>query len=569
MRSHRFSRIIAILAATLLVVTGLFGAHVAIEHLAHDHGNAPQPRTEVAGVTTERSAIDFGSLGVQPLAPVIAMTPTRTARGYWLLSADGGVFTFGDAKFAGTTFGLGLQAPVVDIVAGKRGYWLISTDGGVFSFGGAKFYGSMGGTQLNAPIVAAFATPSGEGYVMVSSDGGVFTFGDAEFHGSLGGIALTGPIVDAQPTAGNGYWMASTDGGVFTFGDAPFNGSLGAIRLNQPIAAFSASPDGYRMFSRDGGVFTFNAPFLGSLGGTQLDAPITGSGTTATGYWMTDARGRVFPFAPSESRSSGSGSGSGSGTPTTPSRPGTPNPSAGPSDRSTLRRVGPLTVRQDGAVVENVDVAGEVRIAANNVTVRNFRANNVYKEPAKVGLTLMDGEIHGEQNNTADGVVWSDYTAIRIEVHNVFDAFKAMGNVVIESCYVHDLNFFTGSDAGAGGYSHNDGVQISSGSNVVIRKSRIIPTEGNSAIFIDSDQGPIDSVTVTQNILGGGGFTLYSIGSRSAPQFGRPTNVSITDNVFTETHLFDYATIAATGTRFARNVNWSGQPVTARVDPLS
>ena len=46
-----------------------------------------------------------------------------------------------------------LRAPVVGI--GKRpnglGYWLASADGGVFVFGGAGFYGSMGGQALGRP----------------------------------------------------------------------------------------------------------------------------------------------------------------------------------------------------------------------------------------------------------------------------------------------------------------------------------------------------------------------------------------------------------------------------------
>jgi hypothetical protein len=34
-----------------------------------------------------------------------------------------------------------------------KGYWLIASYGGVFSFGDAKFYGSTGNIVLNKPIV--------------------------------------------------------------------------------------------------------------------------------------------------------------------------------------------------------------------------------------------------------------------------------------------------------------------------------------------------------------------------------------------------------------------------------
>ena len=62
----------------------------------------------------------------------------------------------------------------------------MASDGGVFTFGDANFYGSTGNIHLNKPIVGMAATPSGHGYWLVASDGGVFSFGDAAFHGSTG-----------------------------------------------------------------------------------------------------------------------------------------------------------------------------------------------------------------------------------------------------------------------------------------------------------------------------------------------------------------------------------------------
>ena len=71
----------------------------------------------------------------------------------------------------------------------------MGSDGGVFSFGDAKFYGSTGAMALNKPIVAMASTPAGAGYWLMASDGGIFTFGDAKFYGSMGGTPLNRPIV--------------------------------------------------------------------------------------------------------------------------------------------------------------------------------------------------------------------------------------------------------------------------------------------------------------------------------------------------------------------------------------
>ncbi|MDQ1521630.1 MAG: hypothetical protein QOI55_2703, partial [Actinomycetota bacterium] len=59
------------------------------------------------------------------------------------------------------------------------GYWSVASDGGIFSFGDAAFHGSTGAIALTKPIVGMAATPSGAGYWLVASDGGIFSFGDA------------------------------------------------------------------------------------------------------------------------------------------------------------------------------------------------------------------------------------------------------------------------------------------------------------------------------------------------------------------------------------------------------
>src|SRR4051812_50161595 len=54
------------------------------------------------------------------------------------------------------------------------GYFLAARDGGMFTFGDAQFLGSTGAMKLNAPIVGMAATPFPEGYWLVAEEGGVF-----------------------------------------------------------------------------------------------------------------------------------------------------------------------------------------------------------------------------------------------------------------------------------------------------------------------------------------------------------------------------------------------------------
>ena len=197
-----------------------------------------------------------------PGATVEAMLPNLRAQvasrvaigatGYWIAASTGQLVAFGNLPNAGSTVGVGLNAPIVGIAGhpSGQGYWLLGRDGGVFTFGTAGFHGSTGAMRLNQPIVGMAPTKSGRGYWLVASDGGVFCFGDAKFYGSTGAMRLNSPVLGLTPTpTGKGYWLYARDGGIFSFGDARFFGSTGGIRLNRPIVGMAARPqgDGYWM----------------------------------------------------------------------------------------------------------------------------------------------------------------------------------------------------------------------------------------------------------------------------------------------------------------------------------
>jgi hypothetical protein len=202
--------------------------------------------------------------------------------------------------------------PIVGIAPTRSGagYWLVAADGGVFSFGDAQFYGSMGGKPLNKPIVGIAPTRSGAGYWLVAADGGVFSFGDAQSHGSMGGRPLNAPMVGmAASPDGRGYWLVAADGGVFAFpegaGGLPFHGSMGGRPLNAPMVGMAASPDGrgYWLVAADGGVFAFpegagGLPFHGSMGGTPPGVPIVGMAPSVSGrgYWLAGGAETVTRF---------------------------------------------------------------------------------------------------------------------------------------------------------------------------------------------------------------------------------------------------------------------------------
>ncbi len=223
-------------------------------------------------------------------------SPGSAHCGYYLLGRDGGVFSFGRARFFGSTGGIRLNKPVFGMSTTKsgNGYWLVADDGGVFSFGDARFYGSTGGIRLNQPITGMSTTKSGNGYWLVARDGGVFSFGDAQFHGSAGGMHISNAVGMITTQSGNGYWIITADARVFNFGDATNYGGGG----QGIIVGGTAIGDGYRYVNDQGATFTRT-----SAGSSQTPAP-TGFGSKvigvandpdSSGYWLADADGSVYP----------------------------------------------------------------------------------------------------------------------------------------------------------------------------------------------------------------------------------------------------------------------------------
>ncbi len=246
-------------------------------------------------------------------SPPVVTSPTTTSQhGYWLVGSDGGIFTFGNAQFYGSTGNLHLQRPVVSITptANDGGYWLVASDGGIFSFGDAGFYGSIPGLgidpagsglphSLNAPIVGMVPTADGGGYFMVASDGGVFTFGDAKFEGScpaIGGCAGGAAVAVMPDATGNGYWVVTAGGDVQPFGDAP---SPGEPAVPGVVAAVRSSDgEGYYLLYSNGVVYSAGDAVnygnaTGEVGGYN---PATTIFTTADGkgYWIVSANGSVI-----------------------------------------------------------------------------------------------------------------------------------------------------------------------------------------------------------------------------------------------------------------------------------
>src|SRR5579875_3227273 len=253
---------------------------------------------QAAPQSSGETAISGGS-GAVPAVP--ATTP---ANGYWMLTANGGVFVHGQLGFYGapkSTQGAGSTVALVPTTDNK-GYWIVGSSGQVQTFGDAIDFGTATPAELSAPVRALVPTSDGMGYWLVTSNGGVFSFGDAAFHGS----AWTGGPLDIVAAAatpdGGGYWLAASNGRVYNFGDAGSFGSGSPQMIgSSSVVGLATTPDGlgYWLATANGGVFSFgDARFYGSQPAAGTSDPVVSITPTADGrgYWLATAAGKVTAY---------------------------------------------------------------------------------------------------------------------------------------------------------------------------------------------------------------------------------------------------------------------------------
>ncbi len=170
---------------TLTPATSVYGASVTFTATVSSSSGVPSGSvTFASGSTVLCTAMLSGSKAtcVAGSAPVGTDTITATYKGSGTYAPSVGTATL--------VVNTATQSP-----HNRNGYWLVGADGGVFSFGDAGFWGSAATMHLNAPIVGIASTSDGHGYWLVGADGGVFSFGDAGFWGSAATMHLNAPIV--------------------------------------------------------------------------------------------------------------------------------------------------------------------------------------------------------------------------------------------------------------------------------------------------------------------------------------------------------------------------------------
>lgn len=130
-------------------------------------------------VWTAGNVVSYGDVTSDNRTPA-GIVATASGLGYYVVMNDGGVFSFGDAEFYGSTGGnkpgghdvTGL-ALSFDLAGKQNGYWLVADDGGILTFGDAPFLGSTGGNDGGSIVTSMVTRPDQHSYAWVHANGRV------------------------------------------------------------------------------------------------------------------------------------------------------------------------------------------------------------------------------------------------------------------------------------------------------------------------------------------------------------------------------------------------------------
>jgi hypothetical protein len=138
-------------------------------------------------------------------------------------------------------------------------------------------------------------------------------------------------------------------------------------------------------------------------------------------------------------------------------------------------------------------------------------------------VTFEDCEVNGA------GVVQSGFflpqgpvTVRRCEVSNVGDGVQVGDNVTIVDSFLHGMSTGPRKDW------HTDTIQLVGGRNLSLLHNTIINEQPQTAaVGVWSDLGPVDNVLVENNLIAGGGYSVYV----TRTQYDM-TNVRVINNHF-------------------------------------
>ncbi len=238
-----------------------------------------------------------------------------------------------------------------------------------------------------------------------------------------------------------------------------------------------------------------------------------------------------------------------------------------------LRQSGPITITQDGTVIDGLEVNGDISFNAANITIRNTLVHGQIlntHNPNNAGGQYDNGyygqniliehvEVDAPANTRAIVSAWS--TTMRyLKVHGAMQGTSFAGYNTIEDSYFYNIR------SNSGGHAENiisNGNPDPNAGHTVIARNWFDATddqarEANStwvsgAVSLYSDFGKINTVTIEDNYLTGAGYLL----APGVAPGSTGNNLTIRNNVFQPAGPYAWGPVYPSPLDPQSQANWS------------
>ncbi len=222
--------------------------------------------------------------------------------------------------------------------------------------------------------------------------------------------------------------------------------------------------------------------------------------------------------------------------------------------------VTPFLLNRPGEVIKCADLLGQVTVMAPNITIKNseVEAKNGSTVSGSAAITIDVGasatisHVTVNGGNSVHACVWHQGTQLTIKAMNCFGANDGVFTWVAKGDPARGGGHFTVSDSYFHGFTketangHDDGYQTEGTSHGLITHNTFeMNANATSAVAIWNSRESSTNITVSKNLMTGGGFAVYAEdynpGTGAPGDFSAAGGFSVRDIHFTDNSFSTFA----------------------------
>lgn len=385
--------------------------------------------------------------------------------------------------------------------------------------------------NMSARTYSVYVTPQGQAEVLLaqnyafrSSQASVTSLANRAQFNAVGGVAVSGFSVlgSVNPPP------PPTD---TTAPSVPMNLLASATSSSQINLSWSASSDNvgvsqYRIERCQGSACTNFAQIAAQSGLNYANANLSENTAYRFRVRAQDAAGNLSAYSVIASATTA--------TSTPPVQNTWPNASnTGVPDGTVLTNyTGPMTITQNGTVIDSKIINGTLRVTASNVVIKNSRVQNFsgwgIDGDGASNLTVQDCDLVGRGSaSRVDSAILGSGNFLRNDISQTENGISLQGGAsVVKGNFIHDL-------AAPGSDPHYDGLQVYGGQDGVLIEDNTILADDTSEIFLANLWGPLKNITINHNFCSGADINIRVEGNKGPYEV---SGISITNNYLAEGH---------------------------------